>query len=212
MTARTVGVPLRSSSALVATVVPILTASITASGSGSPLPRSSRSRMPWIAASRYCSGFSDNSLWMRIEPSGARPTTSVNVPPLSIQNCQPECMTRHLLRCAMGLYSQRVGPGLPRTQRCRRRSFAMQWVGLGRLGPSSTEAHAREAGSPSEVPHAQAPDRGGSRSRCSRSLRSRASCSSRRRCRNGRSSEAPRWQPAGRSRSASRSGCARGLR
>ena len=26
--------------------------------------------MPWIAASRYCSGFSDSSLWMRIDPSG----------------------------------------------------------------------------------------------------------------------------------------------
>jgi hypothetical protein len=49
--------------------------------------------MPWIAASSYCSGLSDSSLWILIEPSGARPTTSVNVPPRSIQNCQPECMT-----------------------------------------------------------------------------------------------------------------------
>jgi hypothetical protein len=41
-----------------------------------------------MAASRYRSGFSESSLWVASDPSGLRATTSVNVPPLSIQNCQ----------------------------------------------------------------------------------------------------------------------------
>src|SRR5215470_9327097 len=82
----TTGSPLRVRSALVATVVPTLTTSIaapppaaariaaTAASPGSPAP-------PLLATEgtlRTCSA-----------PSGARPMTSVNVPPRSIQNCQP---------------------------------------------------------------------------------------------------------------------------
>ena len=44
--------PLRSSSALVATVVPILMSPIRPAGIGAPAPRPSSSRMPWMAASR----------------------------------------------------------------------------------------------------------------------------------------------------------------
>src|SRR5262245_12047293 len=46
--------------------------------------------MPATAASRYCSGFSESSLWVTSEPSGRLATTSVKVPPRSIQNCQPD--------------------------------------------------------------------------------------------------------------------------
>ena len=84
----TVGSPLRSSSALVATVVPIFTASICSTGIGRPAGTSSRWRMPAMAASRYCSGFSESSLWVSSVPSGLRATMSVKVPPRSIQNCQ----------------------------------------------------------------------------------------------------------------------------
>src|SRR6266481_5777554 len=86
---RSVRSPLRSSSALVATVVPILTASIAAAGSAASAARPSRLRMPCSAASRYCSGFSESSLWVTRAPSGRRATTSVKVPPRSIQNCHP---------------------------------------------------------------------------------------------------------------------------
>src|SRR3990167_5272979 len=44
--------------------------------------------MPATAASRYCSGFSLSSLCVTRVPSGRLPTTSVKVPPRSIQNCQ----------------------------------------------------------------------------------------------------------------------------
>src|SRR6056297_735831 len=75
------GVPVRSSSALVATVVPILTASMV---SGlSPIRR----RMPSTAASAYCAGSSLSSLVVTSAPSGVRPTRSVTVPPRSTQNC-----------------------------------------------------------------------------------------------------------------------------
>src|SRR6516162_2773687 len=80
--------PLRSSSALVATVVPILTALMSASGNGSPGSSPMRSRMPCTAASAYASGFSESSLCATSVPSGRRPITSVNVPPRSIQNSQ----------------------------------------------------------------------------------------------------------------------------
>ncbi len=93
---------------------------------------------------------------MRIEPSGARPTTSVNVPPRSIQNCQPECMTRHPLRRARGLYSQPAGPRLPRTQRRRRRSFA--WLARAGKGLVHLKLMTR-SGLTGEVTHAQAADR-----------------------------------------------------
>src|SRR3569832_255318 len=83
-----VGSPLRSRSALVATVVPIFTASTSFAVTGSPGLRPSRKRMPATAASRYCSGFSERSLCVTSEPSGLRATMSVNVPPRSIQNCQ----------------------------------------------------------------------------------------------------------------------------
>ena len=57
-----VGSPLRSSKALVATVVPIFTASMRSTGMGAPSSTPSSRRMPATAASRYCSGFSDRSL------------------------------------------------------------------------------------------------------------------------------------------------------
>src|SRR6478752_9586 len=44
--------------------------------------------MPATAASRYCSGLSERSLCVTSVPSGRLPTTSVKVPPRSIQNCQ----------------------------------------------------------------------------------------------------------------------------
>jgi len=83
-----VGSPLRSSSALVATVVPIFTHSTSAGVTGSLGLKPSRWRMPATAASLYCSGFSDSSLCVTRVPSGRLPTTSVKVPPRSIQNCQ----------------------------------------------------------------------------------------------------------------------------
>ena len=83
-----VGSPLRSSSALVATVVPIFTHSTSAGVTGSPAFSPRRWRMPATAASLYCSGFSDSSLWVTMLPSGLRATMSVKVPPRSIQNCQ----------------------------------------------------------------------------------------------------------------------------
>ena len=89
-----VGSPLRSSSALVATVVPILTHSTRSGVTGSIAFKPSRWRMPATAASLYCSGFSLSSLCVTSVnvPSalGRLPTTSVNVPPRSIQNCQRE--------------------------------------------------------------------------------------------------------------------------
>ena len=45
--------------------------------------------MPSTAASSYRPGFSDSSFSACNAPSGARATTSVNVPPRSIQNSQP---------------------------------------------------------------------------------------------------------------------------
>jgi hypothetical protein len=50
------GSPLRSSSALVATVVPIFTASMRSTGIGASFGTPRRWRMPAIAASRYCPG------------------------------------------------------------------------------------------------------------------------------------------------------------
>ena len=84
-----VGSPCRSSSALVATVVPILTVSIWSSGIGSFGARSKRSLMPCTAASEYWRGLSERSLWVTNDPSGSRPTMSVKVPPRSIQKFQP---------------------------------------------------------------------------------------------------------------------------
>ena len=45
--------------------------------------------MPSMAASWYRSGFSDRSFFVASVPPGERATMSVNVPPRSIQNCQP---------------------------------------------------------------------------------------------------------------------------
>src|SRR5579859_1487740 len=80
--------PLRSSSALVATVVPIFTAPMRSLGIAAPGASPSRRRMPSTAASRYASGLSERSLWVVSAPSGRRPMTSVNVPPRSTQNSQ----------------------------------------------------------------------------------------------------------------------------
>ncbi|CFW38973.1 Uncharacterised protein [Bordetella pertussis] len=78
---------MRSSKALVATVVPILTHSTWSAGTGWPGAMPSSLRMPATAASRYCSGFSDSILAVTVAPSGRRATISVNVPPRSTQNC-----------------------------------------------------------------------------------------------------------------------------
>ena len=75
--------PCRSSRALVATVVPIRTAA----GGNAPTSVPLNCRMPAIAASSARAGLSDNSLAVSTWPSGARATTSVKVPPRSIQNC-----------------------------------------------------------------------------------------------------------------------------
>ena len=85
----TVRSPLRSSSALVATVVPILTASIWLTGSG--LAGASPEQVPdaldgGVVVTRRSS---DSSLCVTSAPSGRRATMSVKVPPRSIQNCQP---------------------------------------------------------------------------------------------------------------------------
>ena len=85
---KSVGSPLRSSNALVATVVPIFTHSTSSGVTASPDFKPSKWRIPATAASLYCSGFSLSSLWVTKVPSGFLPTTSVNVPPRSIQNCQ----------------------------------------------------------------------------------------------------------------------------
>ena len=78
--------PFRSNSALVATVVPILTAPMRSPGMASLLPIPINSRMPCSAASRYASGFSESSFIEFTRPDGSRATTSVKVPPRSIQN------------------------------------------------------------------------------------------------------------------------------
>src|SRR5258706_4876804 len=85
----TVGSPLRSSSALVATVVPRRADRIRSEGIGAPAGTSSRWRMPATAGSAYRPGFSESSLCTASVPSGRRATTSVNVPPRSIQKSQP---------------------------------------------------------------------------------------------------------------------------
>ena len=102
--------PLRSSSALVATVVPILTASIASAGIGAPAASPSSSRMPCTAASRYRSGFSDSSLCVASVPSGRRATMSVNVPPRSIQNCQRMAWHQGRSRIAAGRFG---APAMP---------------------------------------------------------------------------------------------------
>src|SRR5690606_14188513 len=88
VTASSSGSPVRSSSALVATVVPIFTTSTRSGPIGSSRPRPSIRRMPSTAASSYCPGFSESSFAVASVPSGRRPTTSVKVPTRSIQNCQ----------------------------------------------------------------------------------------------------------------------------
>ena len=79
--------PFRSNKALVATVVPIFIRSILSIGIWSLDFKDNMSRIPCMAASEYCCGFSDSSLCVEILPSGLRPIISVKVPPLSIQNC-----------------------------------------------------------------------------------------------------------------------------
>jgi hypothetical protein len=91
----TVGSPRRSSSAFVATVVPILTAAMRRSSSGAP----ARSRsMPATAASSYRAGSADSSFSVFSSPDGVRATTSVNVPPRSIQNSQARVMNGEITK------------------------------------------------------------------------------------------------------------------
>ena len=82
-----VGAPARSSNALVATVVPSRT-------EGTRRPRaapcwSSSKPMPRSAGSVGRCGSRERTLHVCNEPSGAVPTTSVNVPPRSTANAQP---------------------------------------------------------------------------------------------------------------------------
>src|SRR6266581_4581150 len=84
----TVGSPVRSSSAFVATVLPSRTSAIRSAGIAAPGGTPSRWRIPATAGSAYRAGFSDSSLCTASVPSGRRATTSVNVPPLSTQNSQ----------------------------------------------------------------------------------------------------------------------------
>ena len=77
------GSPARSSSALVATVVPIRN-----SQAGS-LARRSAAGSPRPPHRRSGRDLRDSSLAVTIRPSGCRATTSVKVPPRSIQKCQP---------------------------------------------------------------------------------------------------------------------------
>src|SRR5258708_16802954 len=85
----TVGSAVRSGSALVATGVPRRTDRIRSEGIGASAGTSSRWRMPATAGSAYRPGFSESSLCTASVPSGRRATTSVNVPPRSIQKSQP---------------------------------------------------------------------------------------------------------------------------
>ena len=62
--------PFRSSKAFVATVVPIFTQATCAGLTVSEGFKPSKCRMPATAASRYCSGFSDSSVWVIKLPSG----------------------------------------------------------------------------------------------------------------------------------------------
>ena len=79
--------PLRSSSALVATVVPIFTARSSPAGSARP-PAGRAAADAGHGGVAVAAGFSDSSLWVDSRPSGSRATMSVKVPPRSIQNCQ----------------------------------------------------------------------------------------------------------------------------
>ncbi len=80
--------PRRSSRALVATVVPIRTLSISAVGIGAPARSPSDREMPVRAASSP-SPRSLSSLRVESRPCGSRAMMSVNVPPRSIQNRHP---------------------------------------------------------------------------------------------------------------------------
>src|SRR2546429_4752881 len=83
----TTGAPLRVSSALVATVVPTLTAA-TARGAAPAAARIARTaRKPGSSAAPPA--LAEGTLRTCSSPAGDRPMTSVNVPPRSTQNCQP---------------------------------------------------------------------------------------------------------------------------
>ena len=92
----TVGSPRRSSSAFVATVVPILTAAM-AARRRAQRPAAARCRRR--LRPRSGSGSTDKSFSVLSSPAGVRATTSVNVPPRSIQNSQPRFM--RLESCAV---------------------------------------------------------------------------------------------------------------
>ena len=76
-----------------ATVVPSRTEPIRAAGTGSPAGTPSSPRIPASTASSYRPGSSESSLRTASVPSGRRATTSVNVPPRSIQNSQRPSIT-----------------------------------------------------------------------------------------------------------------------
>src|SRR3954451_277114 len=90
------GSPSRSSSALVATVVPMRTSSTSPPSSPSTRPIASS------AASSYWPGFSESSFSIRSRPSSARATTSVKVPPRSMAKVHDRFTPRSLGLSAFG--------------------------------------------------------------------------------------------------------------
>src|ERR1700724_1815463 len=83
--------PLRVSSALVATVVPTLTAATARAAALAPARLAPAARKPGSPAAPPAGA--EGTLRTCSSPPGERPMTSVNVPPRSIQNCQPAACT-----------------------------------------------------------------------------------------------------------------------
>ena len=81
--------PRCSSRALVATVVPRRTSCTRPSGTGWPGARPSTAPIAFTAGSPGQSACTDSTLRTTSSPAGLQPTTSVKVPPRSIQNRQP---------------------------------------------------------------------------------------------------------------------------
>src|ERR1700730_7745010 len=79
--------PLRVSSALVATVVPTLTAATARAAALAPARIARAARKPGSPAAPAAG--TEGTLRTCTPPPGERAMTSVNVPPRSIQNCQP---------------------------------------------------------------------------------------------------------------------------
>ena len=77
---------------------PCCTASMSSAGSAAPACERRAARGCRGSPRRRSAALSESSLCVTSAPSGRRATMSVNVPPRSIQNCQPA--TRHRVRAA----------------------------------------------------------------------------------------------------------------